>query len=440
MPDWQNQPANRLYKRALADMRVALPHWWPTRPHAEVVGGDIDAGAVIMHLPFEGTPYLARLPADGSYPGNTDVTMRDLHERLWSCEWTDGTWRWILLCRREIDSDDLAMIRSSMTEVTESADRRRTEDTSAHPNLVPLHRILRSVRASGGPPFRRSGASAGVPSIELDDVVVKLTVTVRDPSYMGTFDEGGVQWLQLILSASTAGTRPRFVALPHGEQITWVRAVLGELADFAYKIVTDRELVRPGPAHFLVLVDGHGRPQLAPSDFEWFLASGGGHRAYPEKVVPQDPELLAQLRKHGDLIDPDSVRHPRQSPPAVWAQQFLSQLTATFADHLGRVGDGRYITVDEVGLHGTNRVVVQYTRHTDHGDERFGFDIDLGDLRERRLRDADDTRPGTAARVVGSIPFGEPTLRPFTEVDGVKWILLYEPDESGTGDPRPSLS
>ncbi|WP_155290366.1 hypothetical protein [Rhodococcoides fascians] len=42
MPSAQDRPANRLYKRKLADLRIPLPRWWPGRLNAEVVGGDLD--------------------------------------------------------------------------------------------------------------------------------------------------------------------------------------------------------------------------------------------------------------------------------------------------------------------------------------------------------------------------------------------------------------
>lgn len=37
--------------------------------NAEVVGGDLETGAVIVHLPIEGNPYLARVPAEGPREG-----------------------------------------------------------------------------------------------------------------------------------------------------------------------------------------------------------------------------------------------------------------------------------------------------------------------------------------------------------------------------------
>ncbi|MCW3472277.1 hypothetical protein OMK68_22050 [Rhodococcus pyridinivorans] len=32
------------------------------------------------------------------------------------------------------------------------------------------------------------------------------------------------------------------------------------------------------------------------------MLSSGGRRAYPEKLIPDDPQLPAYLRRHGDLI------------------------------------------------------------------------------------------------------------------------------------------
>lgn len=120
-------------------------------------------------------------------------------------------------------------------------------------------------------------------------------------------------------------------------EIEITRVVLGELADYAYRIVTDMGTLRDRPGSFIVLVDQHGSPQLAPSDFAWRTV-GGGRRAYPEKVVPEDPDLLRHLRRNGDLIDADRIAHPRASSPAVWAQEFVSHLTATIADELGASG------------------------------------------------------------------------------------------------------
>lgn len=53
MPDWRDQPANRLYKQALANFEIPLPTWWPGRMNAGIVGGDLETGAVIVHLPIE---------------------------------------------------------------------------------------------------------------------------------------------------------------------------------------------------------------------------------------------------------------------------------------------------------------------------------------------------------------------------------------------------
>ncbi|WP_145977530.1 hypothetical protein [Rhodococcus sp. BS-15] len=57
MPDWQDQPANREYKRKLRDLQIPIPRWWPGRMNIEIVGGDLETGAVVAHLPVEGNPY-----------------------------------------------------------------------------------------------------------------------------------------------------------------------------------------------------------------------------------------------------------------------------------------------------------------------------------------------------------------------------------------------
>ncbi len=255
---------------------------------------------------------------------------------------------------------------------------------------------------------------------------------------MGTFDRTAApRWVQISLLAyadtpegdGAPGPR-KLIELSYPEQIAWVQCVLGDLTDYAYKVVTDRELLRPRPAFFTVLIDAQGQGTLAPSDFEWVMASSGGRRVYPEKVVPQNPELLAQLRRHGDVIDADSVRHPDAPCPQVWAHQFVSHLTATIADHLGRLGEGRWFTFDEIALQGDIRVIVRYIWHLNRGDRALGLDIKLEGLREQRLRDLDDPRAKTAGQAIGGLPFGQPVFHSFREVGGVAWI-----DIGGSREP-----
>lgn len=265
-------------------------------------------------------------------------------------------------------------------------------------------------------------------SVELDDVTVTVSVWSSDPSYLGTFDRtADTRMIRVavgarpsaVATASSSGP-PRAVELPLREQIGWVRVVLGDLADHAYRIVNDMLRVRPG--FFMVLVDGDGSARLAPSDFKWNLASSSGRRAYPEKLVPENPELLAHLRRHGDLVNADLVPRPQAFPPEVWAQQFVSHLTATIADRLGRMGESRWFTFDEVSLHGANRVIVRYTWHLVAGDKAFGFDIDLEGVRERRLRDFDDPRASSVAGSIGALPFSQPVFGAPTVIDGVTWV------------------
>ncbi|SNT40197.1 Barstar (barnase inhibitor) [Rhodococcoides kyotonense] len=114
MPFSQDQPANRLYKRELADLRVPLPRWWPGRLNAEVVGGDLESGAVIMHLPVGGDPYLARVRADGAPGGNTGTTLAELDRTMTRYEWIEGEWKYIVFCRGQLSYEDLGHIKVSM--------------------------------------------------------------------------------------------------------------------------------------------------------------------------------------------------------------------------------------------------------------------------------------------------------------------------------------
>ncbi|TXG90043.1 hypothetical protein DW322_07225 [Rhodococcus rhodnii] len=298
-------------------------------------------------------------------------------------------------------------------------------------DLTPIYSRLASILAPGSEPHADQSRSVRVPSVELDDVTVTVSVWCSDPSYLGTFDRtADTKMVRVALLAhpdtpEVEDTLPPPVDLPLREQIAWVRAVLGDSADYAYRVVTDASMVRVRPSFFVVLVESDGSPRLAPSDFAWLLASsGGGRRAYPEKVVPDDPELLWYLRRHGDLIRADRVAHPQASPPEVWAQEFVSSLTATIADELGRMGASRWFTFEEIRLHGIDRVIVRYTWHLVDGDKRFGFDIDLAGLRAYRLRVHDDPRASTAGRRVGRTPFSQPTFRDPEIVDGVTWVAF----------------
>jgi hypothetical protein len=114
MPSSQDQPANRLYKRKLSELRIPLPRWWPGRLNAEVVGGDLESGAVIVHLPVEGNPYLARIPAIGAPGGNTDTTLAELDHTMTRYEWIDGDWKYIVFSRMHLSYEDLGHIKVSM--------------------------------------------------------------------------------------------------------------------------------------------------------------------------------------------------------------------------------------------------------------------------------------------------------------------------------------
>lgn len=297
-------------------------------------------------------------------------------------------------------------------------------------DLGPIRDYLASVAGPEHAHTAGRGPTIVASSVELDDVTVTVSVWSSDPSYLGTFDRtAGTRMIRVAVGArpSTAATArnggpPRAVELPLREQIAWVRVVLGDLADHAYRIVTDVGMFRVRPGFFMVLVDSDGSAGLAPTDFTWILASSGGRRAYPEKLVPENPELLAHLRRHGDLVNADLVPRPQVSPPEVWAQQFLSHLTATIADRLGRMGESRWFTFDEVSLHGANRVIVRYTWNLVVGDKAYGFDIDLEGVREQRLRYFDDPRASSVAASIGALPFSQPVFGAPTVIDGVTWI------------------
>ncbi|WP_235435282.1 hypothetical protein [Rhodococcus ruber] len=268
------------------------------------------------------------------------------------------------------------------------------------------------------------------PSVELDDVTVTVWLTVSDPSYLGTFDRTAeTRMVQVSIHARSdhaPGTdrselRRPAVRLPVDEQIAWVRVVLGDLSDYAYRVVSEWGRYYVRPEFFVVFIDRDGTLRLAPSDFQWVLISGG-RRAYPEKLLPDDPELLAYLRTHGELIPADLVPHPQASPSQVWAHQFVSHLTATIADELGRLQHDRWFTFDEISLHGHSKVLVRYTWHLVDGDKAYEFDIDLAGVREQRLRLFDDPRARTAATSIASLPFDQPVFRAPEVIDGVTWI------------------
>jgi hypothetical protein len=138
--------------------------------------------------------------------------------------------------------------------------------------------------------------------------------------------------------------------------------------------------------------------------------------------MPEDPDLLRYLRRNGDLIEVDLVAHPQASPPAVWAQEFVSHLCATIADELGRQGRSRWFTFEEIRLIGDNRVIVRYIWHLVEGDKEYGFDIDLAGARAYRLATFDDPRAMTAARTLAVTPFNQPVFRNPEVIDGVTWV------------------
>lgn len=270
------------------------------------------------------------------------------------------------------------------------------------------------------------------PSREVEDVSVRVSVWVTDPKFMGTFDRtASTRLVTVVITAKSNAVEKerdslRSSRLPVREQVGWARAVLGELADYGYRVISDMAQRQVRPAVFAVFVDATG-PRLAPSDFKWVLLVGG-RRVYAEKLVPESRELLGHLRKHGDMINVDMVIHPWAPAPNVWAMQFASQLNATIADELGRMGRGDSFTFDQVLLQNSSRVVVRYTWHLVDGDKAYGFDIDLAGVRARRLRDFDDPRASTAARSIGHLPFDQPVFRDPEVIDGVTWVRFGPPD------------
>lgn len=88
-------------------------------------------------------------------------------------------------------------------------------------------------------------------------------------------------------------------------------------------------------------------------------------------MVPEDPDLLRDLHRNGDLVPVEQVSHPHAAPPEVWAQLFVSHLTATIADQLGRMNMSDWFTFDEITLHSPNRVVRRYAWHLVAGDEAY---------------------------------------------------------------------
>ena len=115
MPPWDDQPANKIYKQQLHELKIPVPHWWPQRMHVDVVGGDLDTQSVVMHLPIEGDPYIARIPATGEPPGNTSITLTDLDRQRTRYEWVEGRWKWIIFSRHALTESDVQRIRESIS-------------------------------------------------------------------------------------------------------------------------------------------------------------------------------------------------------------------------------------------------------------------------------------------------------------------------------------
>ena len=322
-----------------------------------------------------------------------------------------------------------------MTVYRTSAELAELIRANAGAELRPVREYLASVVGRDDALRIGQGPRVVASSVEFDDVTVSVGVSWGDPSYLGTFDRtADTRLIRVVIGArldtapASDQSLPPAVELSRQEEIAWLRVVLEGLADYAYRIVTDMNVLRGRPAWFIVLVGRDGTPRLAPSDFDWGLASCGGRRAFREKVVPEDPDLLHSLRRNGDLVPVEQVPRPQAAPPVVWAQQFVSHLAATIADRLGRMGESDWFTFDEISLHGTNRVVVRYTWHLVAGDKAYGFDIDLAGLREQRLRLFDDPRASTAARGVGATPFSQPVWRDPPVIDGVTWIRFGVPE------------
>lgn len=288
--------------------------------------------------------------------------------------------------------------------------------------------------ATGSTPPHEGPMITG-PSVELDNVHVNASLSVRDPTFLGTFDRTAqIRQIDVTINAHRGAEEqavtPRStpVALPVREQIAWARVALGTWADHAYRVVTDMSQFRARPIIFVVFIDQDGRPQLAPDDFQWIQASSGGRRAYADKLVPEDPGLLSYLQRNPDLIPAGLVPNPdAPSSPQVWAYQFIAQLARCIADYLGPMHRNSEFTLDELSLHGSEHVTIRYTWHLVEGDKAYGFDIDLARLRAQRETDFNDPRAHSAAAIIGQIPFEQPIFRSPPGADGVTWAQFGTP-------------
>lgn len=230
-----------------------------------------------------------------------------------------------------------------------SPDRARPQPSDGLPSDVSGHidRVEEQVGARTLLPLRirntlrLRGTSVTVPGTRVD-----IGITCRDANDRGSFAAGTGPHEVVVEVNSFVGRHDEdqssrrgatSTPIPGAEAEAWIRVVLGQpLADYAYELaVAPIEKRRPFLAYrrrFAVLIDGEGRPILAPDNIRWPKHIDV---QLPRKLEPRAENtcLRSQLAASGPYTESAPIRDPSTEPDGGWRIEVcgdrLDTLTST---------------------------------------------------------------------------------------------------------------
>ncbi|RRQ29259.1 hypothetical protein DK926_05090 [Rhodococcus sp. Eu-32] len=165
-------------------------------------------------------------------------------------------------------------------------------------------------------------------SVLLPDTRVDVRVDRRDAGDLGSFPSSVTPFaLTAVVHAyplEPGMSRPGRVraAISDDEAEAWARVAFGHhLSDYAYQLRIDipdrlRRQIPPHQKWFVVVVDEHGEPMLAPDNFRWGLIFYT--RSRPRKLHAVNGSLCDQLASSGPYVDTTPFRDPRTDADGGW--------------------------------------------------------------------------------------------------------------------------
>jgi hypothetical protein len=176
-------------------------------------------------------------------------------------------------------------------------------------------------------------------SVLLPDTRVDVRVGRRDASDLGSFPPNVAPFAKTAVVHAYPDEpgmhRPGRVrtAISDDEAEAWVRVAFGEkVSDYAYQIHVDipdrlRRQIPPHQKWFVVLVDEHDEPMLAPDNFRWGLIFFT--RTEPRKLHAINDSLREQLASTGPYVDTTLFRDPRTDADGGWTVDVVGDIQSS---------------------------------------------------------------------------------------------------------------